>query len=91
MRGAEKFAKAGAQNMGVPAYMVDSAEQLRPEWLVGKARIGVTAGASAPEQLVNELIGRLRQLGAKSVRPLEGAAEHVVFTLPRELAHPDRR
>ena len=74
-----------AQKMGVEAYMVDSAADLKPEWLAGKPRVGVTAGASAPELLVNELIERLRQLGARSVRPLEGAAEHVVFTLPREL------
>jgi len=75
-----------AQKMGVEAYMVDSAADLRPEWIAGKPRVGVTAGASAPELLVDQLIERLRQLGAKSVRPLEGAAEHVVFTLPRELA-----
>ena len=75
-----------AQNMGVEAYMVDSAADLRPEWIAGKPRVGVTAGASAPEVLVNELIERLMELGAKSVRPLEGIAEHVVFTLPRELA-----
>ena len=75
-----------ARNMGVDAYMVDSAADLKPEWIAGKPRVGVTAGASAPEILVNELIERLQALGAKSVRPLEGAAEHVVFTLPRELA-----
>jgi 4-hydroxy-3-methylbut-2-enyl diphosphate reductase len=75
-----------AQNMGVDAYMVDSAEDLKPEWIAGKPRVGVTAGASAPEVLVNALIERLQELGAKSVRPLEGIAEHVVFTLPRELA-----
>ena len=75
-----------AQNMGVEAYMVDSAAGLKPEWIAGKARVGITAGASAPEVLVNELIGRLKALGAQSVRPLEGIAEHVVFTLPRELA-----
>jgi len=75
-----------AQNMGVEAYMVDSAADLRAEWIAGKPRVGVTAGASAPEVLVNELIERLQELGAKSVRPLEGTAEHVVFTLPRELA-----
>jgi 4-hydroxy-3-methylbut-2-enyl diphosphate reductase len=75
-----------AQNMGVEAYMVDSAAGLKPEWIAGKARVGVTAGASAPEVLVNELIRRLTELGATSVRPLEGAAENVVFTLPRELA-----
>jgi len=77
-----------AQNMGVDAYMVDSAADLRPEWIAGKPRVGVTAGASAPEVLVNALIERLQELGARSVRPLEGAAEHVVFTLPRELAAP---
>jgi 4-hydroxy-3-methylbut-2-enyl diphosphate reductase len=75
-----------AQNMGVEAYMVDSAADLKAEWIAGRPRVGVTAGASAPEVLVNELIERLQELGAKSVRPLEGTAEHVVFTLPRELA-----
>jgi 4-hydroxy-3-methylbut-2-enyl diphosphate reductase len=79
-----------AQNMGVPAYMVDSAADLRPEWIAGKPRVGVTAGASAPEVLVNQLIERLQELGAGSVRPLEGIAEHVVFTLPRELAREGR-
>jgi 4-hydroxy-3-methylbut-2-enyl diphosphate reductase len=80
-----------AENMGVEAYMVDSAADLRPEWIAGKPRVGVTAGASAPEVLVNALIERLQELGARSVRPLEGIAEHVVFTLPRELARPAQR
>ena len=82
-----------AQGRGIPAYMVDSAEQLRPEWVAGKRCIGVTAGASAPEVLVNELIARLKALGAGSVRQLEGVSESIVFTLPRELsAHaPGRR
>ena len=71
--------------MGVDAYMVDSAEDLRAEWLAGKVRVGITAGASAPEVLVNRLIERLRELGAQSVRPLPGVTEDVVFTLPREL------
>ena len=75
-----------SENMGVPAYLVDSAADLRPEWIEGKRRVGITAGASAPEVLVNELIERLKSLGARSVRPLEGIAESVVFTLPRELA-----
>ena len=75
-----------AENMGVEAYMVDSADELRPEWIEGKARIGVTAGASAPEVLVNALIERLQELGAKNVRPLQGIAEQVTFTLPRALA-----
>ena len=75
-----------SQNMGVPAYLVDSAADLRPEWIEGKQRVGITAGASAPEVLVNELIARLKALGARSVRPLEGITEGVVFSLPRELA-----
>jgi len=75
-----------AEHIGAEAYMVDSAADLRPEWLAGKRRIGVTAGASAPEVLVQELIARLRALGAASVQPLEGITERVVFTLPRELA-----
>jgi len=75
-----------AENIGAEAYMVNSAADLRPEWIAGKRRIGVTAGASAPEILVNELIARLKELGAESVRPLEGITEAVVFTLPRELA-----
>jgi len=75
-----------AQARGISAYMVDSADQVRPEWIAGKRRVGVTAGASAPEVLVNELIERLKALGAGSVRQLEGVSESVVFTLPRELA-----
>jgi 4-hydroxy-3-methylbut-2-enyl diphosphate reductase len=74
-----------AQNMGIEAYLVDDAAGLRPEWIAGKSRVGITAGASAPEVLIERLIERLKELGAKSVRPLEGAAEHVVFSLPREL------
>jgi 4-hydroxy-3-methylbut-2-enyl diphosphate reductase len=75
-----------AEHMGAQAYMVDSADELRPEWIAGKKRIGITAGASAPEVLVNELIERLMALGARKVQPLEGITESVVFTLPRELA-----
>jgi 4-hydroxy-3-methylbut-2-en-1-yl diphosphate reductase len=77
--------------MGVPAYLVDSAEDLRPEWIAGKRRIGITAGASAPEVLVDELIARLKALGAASVRPLQGITERVVFSLPRELARQRER
>ena len=76
-----------SENMGVPAYLVDSAADLRPEWVAGKRRVGLTAGASAPEVLVNELVARLKELGAGTVRPLEGITEGVVFTLPRELAN----
>jgi len=78
-----------ARNMGVDAYMVDSAAELRSEWVSGKRRVGVTAGASAPEVLVNEVIERLQELGAASVRSLDGIAESVVFSLPRELSRSD--
>jgi len=75
-----------AENMGTRAYMVDTAADLRAEWLDGVRRVGVTAGASAPEVLVDEVVARLKALGAASVRQLDGITEHVVFTLPRELA-----
>ena len=75
-----------AQSRGIPAYMVDSADQLEPAWVAGKRRVGITAGASAPEVLVTELVARLKSLGALSVRQLDGVNESVVFTLPRELA-----
>jgi 4-hydroxy-3-methylbut-2-enyl diphosphate reductase len=74
-----------AQHMGVPAYMVDSADQLDPAWIAGRSRVGVTAGASAPEVLVQEVIARLKALGAASVRPLQGVEEHVVFPMPKGL------
>ena len=74
-----------AQRFGVPAYLLDSADHLDPAWLVGRRRVGVTAGASAPEVLVSTLIERLKQLGAQSVRPLEGVQEKVVFPLPKGL------
>jgi len=75
-----------AEGRGIEAHMVDSAEQLKTEWIRGRRCIGVTAGASAPEVLVSELIARLRELGAGEVRQLAGVDESVVFTLPRELA-----
>jgi 4-hydroxy-3-methylbut-2-enyl diphosphate reductase len=74
-----------AANRGVPSYMVDDACELDPAWIVGRARIGVTAGASAPESLVARVNGRLRELGAKDVRELSGAIERIVFPLPRGL------
>ena len=75
-----------AQSRGVEAYMVDKAEQLKPEWLSGKRRIGVTAGASAPEILVQEVVARLNRLGAREVVHLSGIQENVVFPLPKGLA-----
>ena len=74
-----------ADKMGTPAYMVDNAAQIDPQWLEGKIRIGVTAGASAPEVLVQAVIDRLKELGARSVRALEGVEEHVTFPLPKGL------
>src|SRR3954465_7770250 len=65
-----------AEKKGTPAYMVDNASQIDPTWLEGKQRFGVTAGASAPEVLVEAVIARLRELGARSVRALEGVEEH---------------
>jgi len=77
-----------AANRGVPSYMVDRADQLQPEWIAGKAAVGVTAGASAPEVLVREVLARLAELGARGVRELEGVAERVVFALPKGLQGP---
>jgi 4-hydroxy-3-methylbut-2-enyl diphosphate reductase len=74
-----------AEKKGVPAYMVDNASQIDPTWLQDKRRIGVTAGASAPEVLVQAVIDRLKECGAASVRPLAGAEEHVTFPLPKGL------
>ncbi|MDP3873299.1 MAG: 4-hydroxy-3-methylbut-2-enyl diphosphate reductase [Methyloversatilis sp.] len=74
-----------AEQFAVPAYLIDNAAQIDPSWLAGLKRIGVTAGASAPEVLVDEVVARLRELGAASVRMLEGAPENVNFPLPREL------
>ena len=80
-----------AQHMGAKAYMVDSASDLKAEWIAGRRRVGVTAGASAPEVLVNEVLERLMEMGATRVQALEGIAEHVVFSLPRGLAHKRER
>jgi 4-hydroxy-3-methylbut-2-enyl diphosphate reductase len=75
-----------AQNRDTPAYMVDRADELDPAWIAGKRRIGVTAGASAPEVLVTEVLERLRALGAKSVREVDGKLETIVFPLPKGLS-----
>ncbi|MFZ6744071.1 4-hydroxy-3-methylbut-2-enyl diphosphate reductase [Undibacterium sp. JH2W] len=77
-----------AEKKGVAAYMVDNASQIKPEWLENRMRIGVTAGASAPEVLVQEVISSLRQLGARSVRALDGVEEAVTFPMPKGLAAP---
>lgn len=75
-----------ATNHGAQSYMVDKAEQIDPAWLNGVSRIGVTAGASAPEILVQQVIDRLRALGAGSVRALDGVEENVIFPLPKGLS-----
>ena len=74
-----------AERLGTDAYMVDAAADLRPEWFEGKRRVGVTAGASAPEILVQQVVERLKALGAVSVRSVPGAAETVHFPLPMGL------
>lgn len=76
-----------AAKRGAPSYMIDRADQLRAEWLAGKKRVGVTAGASAPEVLVQEVVARLKELGAREVTELAGAVEKVVFPLPRGLGN----
>jgi len=74
-----------AEKKGVPAYMVDNAAQINSDWLAGKQRIGVTAGASAPEVLVQAVIDRLKEGRTRSVRILDGIEEHVVFPMPKGL------
>ena len=77
-----------AEKLGVPAYMVDAPEQLQAEWFVGKKRIGLTAGASAPESLAQAIVARIQELGPRQVRSLDGVVEDVTFSLPKNLTHP---
>jgi 4-hydroxy-3-methylbut-2-enyl diphosphate reductase len=74
-----------AQRLGTEGYMVEGAADLRPEWFEGKVRVGLTAGASAPDVLVQAVIARLRELGAVSIRKMDGVVENVRFPLPRGL------
>ena len=74
-----------AERLGTPAFMVDGAQDLRPEWFDGRARVGLTAGASAPDVLVQAVIDRLKQLGAVSVRNIDGVKETIEFPLPMGL------
>lgn len=76
-----------AENQGIESYMIDNASFLKAEWLVGKKKIGVSAGASAPEVLVQEVIARLQQLGVTEVQELQGVIESVVFQLPKNLVN----
>jgi 4-hydroxy-3-methylbut-2-enyl diphosphate reductase len=75
-----------AEKMGCEARLIGSADQLDPSWLTGRKRIGVTAGASAPEVLVEAVVARLKALGVRTVRPLDGVQEQVTFPLPKGLA-----
>jgi 4-hydroxy-3-methylbut-2-enyl diphosphate reductase len=74
-----------AVNVGVPAYLVNNADELLPEWFVDKARVGISAGASAPEVLVKGVITRLEKMGGGNVIELQGIIENVVFPLPKKL------
>ena len=75
-----------AELLGVPAYMIDTAADLKPEWVAGKARVGLSAGASAPEVLVQEVVSRLNELGASLVQETPGVAETVIFPQPKGLS-----
>lgn len=77
-----------AELLDVPAYLIDDADAINPAWIEGKKRIGVTAGASAPEVLVDSVISRLKEMGAASVKALDGVPEKVTFPLPKELQTP---
>ena len=74
-----------AERAGRPGYLIDDASFLKREWFEGKSGVGVTAGASAPEELVQQVIARLREWGGTTAEELKGREEHVVFSLPRAL------
>ena len=80
-----------AQHQGVEAYMVDNASHLKAEWLIGKKKIGVSAGASAPEILVKDVISKLKAFGANEVQELHGVVESVVFQLPKNLTSAQKK
>lgn len=80
-----------AKNQGVEAYMVDNASHLQAGWLQGKKKIGISAGASAPEVLVQEVIAALKNMGANQVEELQGVVENVVFQLPKNLVNAEKR
>ena len=75
-----------SQKVGVPAYLIDNSTEIKREWLEGKSRIGLTAGASAPDVLIEEVVKQLREWGADEVIEADGIREKVVFSLPKELA-----
>ena len=82
---ARSVAERIAEELGVSSYLIENADQLRPEWLTGKTAIGVTAGASAPDVLVQDVVERLRQMHGIELEMMNGVAENVRFRLPPEL------
>jgi len=76
-----------SEKLGVPSYMVDAPEQLKPEWFAGKRRVGLTAGASAPESLAQAIVARIQEFGPRQVRNLDGVVEDVIFSLPKNLVN----
>ena len=74
-----------SEKLGVPSYMVDAPEQLKAEWFAGKKRVGLTAGASAPESLAQSIVARIQEFGPRQVRTLEGVVEDITFSLPKNL------
>ncbi len=74
-----------SEKLGVPSYMVDAPDQLKPEWFEGKLRVGLTAGASAPESLAQSIVARIQEFGPRTVRSLSGVVEDVTFSLPKNL------
>jgi 4-hydroxy-3-methylbut-2-en-1-yl diphosphate reductase len=74
-----------SEKLGVVSYMIDHPDQIQPEWFVGKKRVGLTAGASAPESLAQSIIDRIKELGPRAVRNLDGIVENTAFPLPKGL------
>lgn len=75
-----------AEKLGTPGYLTDCAEDIKPEWFEGKTKVGVTAGASAPEELVNQILERIKDLvGTRSVEEIQGREENMFFEVPKEL------
>jgi 4-hydroxy-3-methylbut-2-enyl diphosphate reductase len=74
-----------AENQGIPAYLIDEASQIRTEWLSGKQAVGITAGASAPEDIVTGVVEQLRTWGAELAEEFQGSRKSVTFSLPGEL------
>jgi len=76
-----------SEKLGVPSYMVDAPEQLEEKWFEGKKRIGLTAGASAPESLAQSIVARIQEFGPRQIRSLPGVVEDVTFSLPKNLSN----